>query len=146
MYVGGHAPEIADGNPGMLDLVAALRWVRDNIAAFGGDPDQVTIYGESGGAMKVSLLLAMAQARGLFRGAILESGLFPEPLSPERASAATQAFTARLGVDASDIAALQALPYERFLGPDAREQAGRRRRILTADPWHWRRERRGMSC
>ena len=62
MYLGGVSPDLALGNPGMLDLVAALRWVRDNIAAFGGDPAQVTIFGESGGGIKIGLLLAHASS------------------------------------------------------------------------------------
>ena len=68
-------PEWAhSGNAGSLDLVAALRWVRDNIAAFGGDPANVTIFGESGGGGKVSVLLAMPEARGLFHRAVVQSG------------------------------------------------------------------------
>src|SRR5215469_8068453 len=62
------------GNAGVLDLVAALHWVRDNIAGFGGDPGNVTIFGESGGGGKVSALLAMPAARGLFHRAIIQSG------------------------------------------------------------------------
>ena len=59
---------------GMLDLVLALKWVQENISAFGGDPAQVTIMGESGGGMKVSMLMAMPEAKGLFSKAIVESG------------------------------------------------------------------------
>ena len=58
----------------MLDLVAALHWVHDNIAAFGGDPANVTIFGQSGGGAKVSTLMAMPEARGLFHKAIVQSG------------------------------------------------------------------------
>jgi len=71
--VGGQAYPVS-GNAGMLDIVEALTWVRDNIAAFGGDPGNVTIFGESGGGAKVSVLLAMPSARGLFAKAIQESG------------------------------------------------------------------------
>jgi para-nitrobenzyl esterase len=68
-------PEYArSGVAGMLDIVQALEWVRDNIAAFGGDPANVTMFGESGGGWKVSLLLAMPGARGLFQKAIIQSG------------------------------------------------------------------------
>jgi len=114
MYLGGVSPDLALGNPGMLDLVAALRWVRDNIAAFGGDPAQVTIFGESGGGIKIGLLLAMPQAVGLFRGAIIQSGLYPDPIAPDEATARTRAFMARIG--AADIKGLQSLPFEKFVG------------------------------
>jgi para-nitrobenzyl esterase len=68
-------PEYADsGNVGMLDIVAALQWVRDNIADFGGDPGNVTVFGQSGGADKVTVLMAMPGAKGLFHKAIVESG------------------------------------------------------------------------
>ncbi len=61
-------------NVGLLDQVAALEWVRENISAFGGDPGNVTIFGESAGAMSIGVLLAMPSAEGLFRRAILQSG------------------------------------------------------------------------
>ena len=70
----GGAEFAASGNAGMLDMVAALEWVRDNIARFGGDPGNVTIFGESGGGGKVCTLLAMPSARGLFHRAIIQSG------------------------------------------------------------------------
>ena len=73
------------GVAGILDLVLALKWVRDNIASFGGNPDQVTIMGESGGSAKVNCLLQMPEARGLFHQAILESGAFPVGIDPETA-------------------------------------------------------------
>ena len=64
----------SSGNEGLLDQIAALQWVRDNIAEFGGDPDNVTIFGESAGGMSVGALLAMPSARGLFHKAIAQSG------------------------------------------------------------------------
>jgi para-nitrobenzyl esterase len=134
MYLGGISPDFAVGNPGMLDLVAALRWVRDNIAAFGGDPGKVTIFGESGGGIKIGLLLAMPQAQGLFRGAIIQSGLYPEPIEPDEATARTRGFMAQVG--AADAAALQALPFEKFVGrniPGNLPVADRR--TLQPHPW-----------
>lgn len=75
LYLGGLSEKYRDsGSVGILDLVKALEWVRDNIAKFGGDPDNVTLMGESGGGMKVSILLAMEKAKGLFHKAIVESG------------------------------------------------------------------------
>jgi len=68
-YLGGLSPKYATGNAGQLDLIAALEWVRDNIAQFGGDPAKVMIFGESGGGAKVSALLAMSAAKGLFHRA-----------------------------------------------------------------------------
>src|SRR5690242_6261331 len=86
------------GNAGMLDLVAALEWVRDNIQAFGGDPGNVTIFGESGGGGKVSILLAMPSARGLFHRATIQSGAAVRVRSSERAAAVTAAVMNELGI------------------------------------------------
>jgi para-nitrobenzyl esterase len=134
MYLGEVAPELSEGNPGMLDLVAALRWVRDNITAFGGDPEKVTLFGESGGGAKIGLLLAMPQAQGLFRAAIIQSGLLPEPLAPDRGTAATRAFMERVG--ARDMTALHALPFDRFVGADTPgSMPVADGRTLRASPW-----------
>jgi len=75
LYLGALAPEFADsGNAGTLDMILALKWVRDNIAGFGGDPGNVTIFGESGVGAKVSALLAVPAAKGLFHKAVIQSG------------------------------------------------------------------------
>jgi para-nitrobenzyl esterase len=103
------------GNAGMLDIVAALRWVRDNIAAFGGDPGNVTIFGESGGGGKVSVLLAMPQAQGLFHRAIIQSGAAIRVSTPERATALAAAALRELGLSAGDRERLQTLPAERLM-------------------------------
>ncbi len=78
LYLGGFDKKYeSSGLAGMFDIILALKWVRDNIASFGGDPANVTIMGESGGGGKVSTLLAMDCAKGLFRNAVVESGSFP---------------------------------------------------------------------
>src|SRR4051794_30903537 len=102
------------GSAGMLDLVAALEWVRDNIGAFGGDPRNVTIFGESGGGGKVSVLLAMPDARGLFHRAVIQSGASIRVRSRERAAAVTQAVMRELGIARGDYARLHEVPAERL--------------------------------
>lgn len=85
------APELApDSNVGLRDQVAALRWVHDNIAAFGGDPDNITIFGESAGGFSVATLLAVPEARPLFRRAIVQSGAADYVLAPEEAARVTR--------------------------------------------------------
>ncbi|ESQ86678.1 hypothetical protein ABAC460_22890 [Asticcacaulis sp. AC460] len=108
----------ASGNVSMLDIVASLEWVRDNIAAFGGDPDNVTIFGQSGGGGKVSTLLAMPQAQGLYDKAIIQSGIMgpPNPMSGDQALArrVAEATIAEAGLKPGDVAGLKALPYDQL--------------------------------
>jgi len=85
------------GNAGTLDMIAALEWVRDNIVRFGGDPGNVTIFGESGGGGKVSTLLAMPTAAGLFHRAIIQSGAAVRLRTRERAVALTECVLRHLG-------------------------------------------------
>jgi para-nitrobenzyl esterase len=90
------------GVAGLLDLVLALEWVRDNIAAFGGDPRNVTLFGESGGGLKISHLLAMPPARGLFHKAIIQSGPGLRAVSPESGTALARALLDALGAKTAD--------------------------------------------
>jgi para-nitrobenzyl esterase len=107
----------ASGNYGLLDQIAALEWVRDNIKAFGGDPEKVTIFGESAGAEDVGLLLVSPEANGLFHRAIAESGplrrLYPT-LAEQEAQCA--GLVGRIvGASAPSLAALRALPAAQLL-------------------------------
>jgi len=105
----------ASGNASMLDLIAALTWVRSNIAAFGGNPDNVTIFGESGGGGKVTTLLAMPAARGLFHKAIVQSGSFIRMTPRQDAAANAAKVLAQLGLKGNPIESLQQLPMERLI-------------------------------
>ncbi len=99
--VGG--AQFADsGNAGLLDLVASLQWVRDNIHEFGGDPTNVTIFGQSGGGGKVSTLMATPAAKGLFHRAICESGLNMTAVPPAAATANTRRIMQHLGVSQAE--------------------------------------------
>ncbi len=109
----------ASGNAGMLDLVAALQWVHDNIAAFGGDPDNVTIFGESGGGAKVSMLLAMPAARGLFHKAIIQSGPGIHMRSRDVAAQDAAKLLAKLGIRHDDARALHDVPADRLIAAQA---------------------------
>jgi para-nitrobenzyl esterase len=97
-YLGGLSEKYAVGNPGQLDLIAALEWVRDNISNFGGDPKNVMIFGESGGGAKISTLLAMPAAKGLFHKAAIQSGSLFRAADAEAATKSAGDLMARLGV------------------------------------------------
>lgn len=93
-------PQYPDsGNAGQLDLILALRWVQRNIAAFGGDPHNVTLFGQSGGGAKIATLMAMPAAQGLFHKAITMSGQQVTAQGPLNAAKRTKAYLDRLGVD-----------------------------------------------
>ena len=103
------------GNLGMMDIVKALEWVRDNIANFGGDPSNVTIFGQSGGGGKVSTLMAMPSAKGLFSKAIVESGSITNLLTPKYSRRVGAATVANLGLNPSRIGDIATVPYDRLL-------------------------------
>lgn len=108
----------SSGNVGLLDLVLALRWVRDNIAQFGGDPGNVTAMGQSGGGGKVSMLCGMPEARGLFHRAIIMSTLVEsgvKGLTKEESRAATARLLGRLGLSPANIAPLHDVPVETLM-------------------------------
>lgn len=105
----GGSPYAQSGNAGMLDLVAALQWVKTNIAAFGGDPGNVTIFGQSGGGSKVSTLMGMPAAAGLFHKAMIHSGASLLANDSNRARAFTREVLAELGIG-KELFRLQAIP------------------------------------
>jgi para-nitrobenzyl esterase len=100
------------GNAGTLDMVAALQWVRDHIAGFGGDPGNVLVFGESGGGAKVSTLLAMPRAKGLFHRAVIQSGAAVRLRTKERAAALTECVLKHLGATVDSI---QFVPVDHLL-------------------------------
>ncbi|HEU4546492.1 MAG TPA: carboxylesterase/lipase family protein [Microlunatus sp.] len=120
-------------NVGLLDQVAALTWVRENIAAFGGDPANVTVFGQSAGAMSIGALLAMPRAEGLFRRAILQSGAAHCAIPAQTAQRIGSLLAERLGVPPTRDA-IAAVPVERLLAA----QAGLDAELLAhPDPERW---------
>jgi para-nitrobenzyl esterase len=109
----------------MLDLVLALRWVRDNIASFGGDPDCVTLLGQSGGGAKIATLMAVPAASGLFHRAVTMSGQQLTASGPLHAAGRTRVLLDKLGVPSDRTATLAGLPAADLL----RAHAG------TVDPY-----------
>ena len=112
--IGGEA-FARSGNAGVLDLIAALEWVRDNVGQLGGDPGNVTIFGQSGGGGKVSVLLSMPKARGLFHRGIIQSGATIRVAERERATMLAEAVLKQVGLGPSQFEELQALPIDRLL-------------------------------
>lgn len=97
---------------GMLDIILALQWVQENIGNFGGDPNSVTVFGQSGGGGKVGTLMAMPAAQGLFHRAIVQSGSFLRALEPDRSEILTRTVLDELNLSASQVDQLQSLPLK----------------------------------
>ena len=117
LYLAEYAGEeyATSGNNGLLDQIAALTWVHENIAAFGGNPDNVTLFGESAGAMSIGALLAMPAARGLFKRAILQSGAAHRVNSSQIAANGTQSFLRELELGPSNMNRLLTTPVDALL-------------------------------
>ncbi len=105
----------APANLALRDQIAALVWVRENIGAFGGDPEAVTVFGESAGAMSIGCLLGTPAARGLFRRAILQSGAAHNTSTPEQSRRVAELYLKLLGPHGENIDALRAAPLEALL-------------------------------
>src|SRR6187551_877322 len=109
-------PEFASsGDAGMLDIVFALQWVRDNITQFGGDPGNVMVFGQSGGGRKVATLLAMPSAKGLFHRAVIESGATLQLVEPEAGARVARELLATLGIPKDRVRDLQNVPLDRLM-------------------------------
>jgi para-nitrobenzyl esterase len=104
----------SSANVGMLDIVAALEWIRDNIAAFGGDPGVVTIFGQSGGGSKVSVLMGMPSAKGLFHRGVVESGSMLRAYTEEGSRQLADLVVAELGLNKSSIDRIHTLPFQQI--------------------------------
>jgi para-nitrobenzyl esterase len=127
----------ASANAGQLDLVAALQWVRDNINAFGGDPNKVLIFGQSGGGGKVSTLLAMPSAKGLFHRAVIESGAALRGGPRDAATKTAETLMKELGLSKGRGRELQNIPLDKLMeaGNKARFGPVVDGKVLTAHPF-----------
>jgi para-nitrobenzyl esterase len=128
LYLGEDDAFADSGSVGMQDLTASLKWVARNIAAFGGDPNRVMIFGQSGGGAKVSHLLAMPGAQGLYHSAGVMSGSRLTAMSRASAAEASDKLLQKLGVGRKDVRKLQDLPFTTLLAAQADIEAGERSR------------------
>jgi para-nitrobenzyl esterase len=130
LNLGPEAKGDFDANAGQLDIVAALKWVRANIAQFGGDPGNVTLFGQSGGGGKISGLIAMPAASGLFHKAIIQSGSDPRLGTEAESIAARDAVLTSLKLKPADVAKLRGLPMADLIAA-----FGGKAQLLTYRPW-----------
>lgn len=115
-YLGGIHPDfVHSGNQAQLDLLLALEWVRDNVAAFGGDPNRVMIFGESGGGAKIGALLGMPGSSGLYHRAILQSGVSTRLPTTDQATEGAEALLKELGIANADVHKIQEIPFEQIV-------------------------------
>ena len=133
----GGADFADSANVGQQDLVAALRWVKENIGAFGGDPGRVLIFGQSGGGAKVSTLLAMPSAQGLFHGAVIQSGAGLRGGTRETANKTAETLMKELGLKPGQGRELQRVPLDRLMEAGNRARFGTvvDGRVLPANPF-----------
>ena len=134
-YLGGLDKKYEVGNPGQLDLIAALEWIRDNISNFGGDPENVMIFGESGGGAKISTLLAMPAAKGLFHKAAIQSGSFVRKATDiDNATKAARELMSKLGL--TDVDDLQKVPASELYISSRGGSPVVDGHSLPKDPWY----------
>lgn len=125
------------GNVGMMDVVAALKWVRDNISRFGGDPDNITVFGESGGGGKVGTLLCMPEARDLFHKAIIMSGTILNVNDKAMSEALGKAVLDELGIPAEEISRINDVPYNELYAAGQRAMAASIGTRAPGTPMMW---------
>ncbi|MFJ1562074.1 carboxylesterase/lipase family protein [Streptomyces mirabilis] len=115
LYLAGLSDHLGEGNFGLLDQIAALRWVRENIAAFGGDPNAITVGGQSAGAMSAVLLMAGRDSRPLFQRALLESPPLVDPTPIEEATRVAESYLDVLGLAPGSVGELRSLPWQQLV-------------------------------
>ncbi len=130
----GGEPYASSANVGMLDLVLALQWVRDNIAGFGGDPGNVTIFGQSGGGRKVSTLLGMPLAKGLFHKAAVLSGSHLRQILPDASTRLASGVLDVLGITKADLAKIHQVPTDQLLNAGIEAQRRSAQGAAAATP------------